>query len=137
MEFRYIKEKKDLVKLCNLIKSDNDSFGCKLPCRLEPNEYIISIIDDSEIKLNIKSFIWFGIYENEEIGKYLNTNFSYTFKAHRANGLNKFLRLKLEEFAISNGINKITSIPLDKSLSAEIILRLGYKFNGSFYIKEI
>jgi len=135
MEFKYIKEKKDLIKLYNFIKSDNDIFGCELPKKLNSNEYIIAIVEEKTT--DIQSFIWFGIYENKQMGKYLHTNFSYTFKAHRSNGFNKLLRLKLEEFAKENNINKITSIPLDKSLSANIINKLGYKFNENFYIKEI
>ena len=135
MLFKFISDKKDLIKLSDLIKSDNDICGCKIPKKLKQNEYIISFID---IKTNeIASFIWFGIYDNVLIDKHINTNFSYTFKKFRSNGLNKKLRLTIEEFALTININKITSIPLNNSPSLNILINLGYTLNDNFYLKNI
>ena len=135
MKFQFITNKIDLIRLSNLIKLDNDISGCVLPKILKSNEYIIALID--KISNQIMSFIWFGIYENILIGKHMNTNYSYTIIKYRFNGLNKMLRLKLEEFALIKQIYKLTSKPFDDSLSLNILLNLGYVSNKNFYIKII
>ena len=135
MTIRFINDRKDLVQLNKIIKLDNDITRCILPQKLEQNNYIICFIDE---KLNqILSFIWFGIYENILLGKYIHTIFSYTFKKNRSNGFNKILRLKLEDFAIRNKVYKIVSVPFDKSPSLNILLNLGYISMNNFYLKNL
>lgn len=126
---------KELIFLSKNIKKDTDNiFGINLPKLLKSNEKIIGIKDNEN---NLFSFIWFGFYENETIGKFVHINCSYTFKKYRLNGLNLILRKQLEKISLENKIYKITSKPLDGSGSDKILFKLGYIYSDNYFIKYL
>ena len=130
---KFINLDEELALLSKNIKKDKDIFfGLILPKKIKSNEKILVIKNSDN---NIMSWLWFGIYENDQLGKIIHTNCSYTFSQYRSNGLNKILRIQLEKFAIDNYIYKLTSNPLDGSFSKKILLDLGYNDNKEYFIK--
>jgi len=131
----YILETDKIKKLSNQIKKNDKTNGTKLPSKLSDNEYIIGFED--LVSNNIVSFIWFGIYENEDMGKFTHINYTFTFEKFRQNGLNKKLRFQIEKFCQINKIQTITSKPFEDSPSKKILQTLGFFFNENYYWKKI
>ena len=106
------------------IKSSGDNSGSVLNKKLEKNNFILLL---SNIKTKeIVSFIWYGIYFNDNFGDFLHVNFSYTFVKFRNRSYNKLLRVQLEKIGLDNNIQYITSTPFDNSPSKKILINLGY-----------
>lgn len=124
-----------ISKINKNIRLDDKETGTYLPHKLSDDNFIIFIrnINSNEII----SFIWYGYYLNQELGKILHINYSYTFKKYRANGFNKFLRLELEKICRQNNIKYITSTPLEQSNSKTIMFGLGYDIGINYFYKKI
>lgn len=162
LEIRFVETSILLKLLSKRIKSENNSTeGCIVPKKLEPNNYIVCLVDKTT--QDIISFIWFGIYTNslsENFNSdsdsdfdfdydlnisphpiinrtYVHTNYSYTYKKYRNNGLNKKLRLWIETYCSMNKIDYIISLPLADSNSKYILKKLGYIKINNYYFKKI
>ncbi len=131
----FISENESLLELKKKFKKDKDNiFGLIFPKKIKSSEKILVLKD---FQNNFLSFIWFGIYENNEIGKFLHTNCSYTFTDFRSKGYNRLLRLELENYAKSIGILIITSKPLEGSKTIQILFNLDYCVKDNYFIKKI
>ena len=131
----YVSLPLDIIKINKDIIKDNNIDRTFLPNQLKDNEYIIGYVD---LKTNnIISFIWFGIYKNNEFGTFTHINYSYTFVKYRQNGLNVKLRIQIEKFCFENKIQTLTSKPFEDSLSKKILLGLGFCNNSNYYYKKI
>lgn len=117
------------------IKLDNKESGVAIPKKLPTGNFII-LLKDSKSN-TIMSLIWYGFYENNEFGKILHVNYSYTFNEFRNNGYNKILRLKLELIGTNNNANYITSCPFQSSKSKQILIKLGYISKKNCFYKKI
>ncbi len=117
------------------IKKDDDSCGTNLPKKLDDNTFILVLKDI--LTKEIISLLWYGNYYSDSIGNFTNINFTYTFKKFRQKGFNKFLRIKLEEICIGNGIEIITSTPFEDSPSKNILEKIGYVKNLNYYWKKL
>ena len=133
----YLSTEFELKKLKKLLKIDNDNLtGVVLPKKLKSNDYIICLIDKNNSK--IISFVWFGIYKDNEFNKnYIGINYSYTFIKFRSNGYNTKLKILIEKFGKDNNIDHIKSIPFESSKSKNILLSLGFNIITDYYIKKI
>lgn len=143
-EIKFVESEVELKLLLSDIKKDNlnNLEGCVLPQKLKPTDFVICI--RNKITEDIYSFIWFGIYADDihfninlKNKNYLHINYSYTFKKHRNNGLNKKLRLWIETYCVKNSIGYIISVPLPDSNSKYILEKLGYFKINTFYMKNI
>lgn len=142
---KFIKSVIELKSLSSDIKKDNSNNnfeGCIIPKKIKLTDFIICI--ENKKSKNICSFIWFGIYNNEifydvNLGKkmYLHINYSYTFNKYRNKGLNKSLRLWIENWCVKNRIEYILSVPLPNSNSKYILEKLNYRKINTHYIKKI
>lgn len=125
------------------IKKENNGYGCCLSKKMSSNEKIICFGDKKTNEL--ASFIWFEIYSSnkinlnsvDDVDNIAHVNFSYTFDKFRTLGLNTNLRLWIEKYCLENKIKYIISIPLPGSNSENILIKLGYTKNDTYYIKKI
>ncbi len=134
----YLDKSEELKELNKLIKKDGDTITQGyVPTVLEHNHFVISL--KSKTTHEIYSFIHFCIRENFfDIPKYIFVNYSYTFIKQRNKGLNKMLRLVLEDACKLNNIQAIISVPFKESNSRTIMDKLGYtNEKDDLYIKYI
>lgn len=117
------------------IKHTDDISGIILPKKLFENNFIILL--RNIISNKIVSFIWYGFYFNEKLGKVLHVNFSYTFVTFRNNGYNKYLRIELENICRTKNISFITSVPFKNSPSKKILVGLNYVDSINYFYKKI
>ena len=122
-------------KINKKINSDNKESGTNIPSIL-PNDNFIILLRDTKSD-SILSLIWYGIYQNDEFGKILHVNYSYTFLQFRNKGYNKLLRTKLELIGIENCVEYMTSCPFENSGSRQILIKLGYTNRNNFFYKKI
>lgn len=131
---------KTLKLLKKKINKDNNSYCCNLPKNMLDNYKIICFINKKTNQ--IISFIWFSLYSGNEINlndidKIAFINFSYTFYEFRKLGLNTILRKWIEDFCLKNKINCIISVPLPKSNSENILIKMNFVKKNSYYVKKI
>ena len=136
-DFDFVFFPNEIKQLNYNIKKDNKFDGTIIPSNLDNNQYILAIKYKNDTMYKIASFIWFGIYNGVELGKYLHINYSYTFVKFRNNGLNKKLRVQLEKICLKNNISTITSKPFDNSMSKNILLSLNYIQMPDYYCKKL
>ncbi len=134
----YLDESIELKELNKQIKKDRDTITQGfVPINLDENHFVICL--RNKLTHEIHSFIHFCIRENFlDIPKYIFVIYSYTFIKQRNKGLNKMLRLVLEDSCKLNNINAIVSLPFKESNSRSIMDKLGYtNEKDDLYIKYI
>lgn len=149
-EIKLIESNVELKSLASEIEKDNlndinDSDileGCLIPKKLKLTDSVICI--RNKITKNIHSFIWFGIYNNNNnipfvtnSDKIIYINYLYTFRKHRNNGYNKKLMLLVETYCEQNNIQYIVAVPLPGSNSKYVLEKLSYTKIDNYYMKKI
>ncbi len=125
--FDYVYEPDELKKLNKKIKKDGDMITQGfVPTKLEFEQFIICL--KHRITNEIASFIHFSIrYNFHDIKKILYVIYSYTFINERKKGLNKMLRLVLENACKLNECDAVVSMPFKESESRIVLNKLGYQ----------
>lgn len=119
-------EEIELKELNKKIKNDQDKTTSGfVPTNLDFNNFVICLKNKSTDE--IVAFLHFEIRKNFlDIPKYLFIIYSYTFINYRKKGLNRMLRLTLEEASKINNIDAIVSIPFPEAESRIVMNKLGY-----------
>lgn len=128
--FDYVDDPKELSILNKKIKKDGDKITKgSVPSILEFDNFVICLKDRQTNQ--ICSFIHFSIRydfpnKNQIINKIIFINYSYTFIKYRKQGLNKMLRLVLENACKLNNCDAIVSVPFPESESRIVMEKLDY-----------